>query len=187
MTLTSSVTNALVVLIVVIVVFGVILGFAVSQNDLLNPKTSAASQRRIDEDTRHLTQVHHLEEQKQAKQDELEIEYNRQKAQLSLRLLPLRESAFAVAGAFGLLVVTSGTAILLVGLGYRWSGIAKSRDVWSSRAYRDARIQMARANERHLRQAVVPALVARDQSVSGDDGHRQKPIPLWRDHIATAA
>jgi predicted PurR-regulated permease PerM len=124
MTLTSSITNAVVILIVVVVIVGVVLGLFMSGSDLLNPTMSAAKQRRMDEETQHLAQMNWLEEQKLVEKNRIDIEHARQKAELSLVLLRIREYALTAAGALALVIVAIGTAILLAGLGYRWSRAA---------------------------------------------------------------
>jgi predicted PurR-regulated permease PerM len=187
MTLTSSITNAVVILIVVVVIVGVVLGLFMSGSDLLNPTMSAAKQRRMDEETQHLAQMNWLEEQKLVEKNRIDIEHARQKAELSLVLLRIREYALTAAGALALVIVAIGTAILLAGLGYRWSRAApqaahpitiQSEDAWRSRAYRDARIQEARLRERQRRQAPSSQPTMQDQSAFGNDGRQPERIPL---------
>jgi hypothetical protein len=57
----------------------------------------------------------------------------------------------------------------------------QNEDVWKVQAYRDARIQMARDNERYSREALSPKPVTQDRFASGDDGHRH-PIHQRRAH-----
>jgi hypothetical protein len=114
MTLTSSVTNALVGLIVVVVVIGVILGLALSGIDIFNPRTSAAAERQMNERTDYLAQMNAL--------DAIEIDYNKRKTELGLRLLPFREYVLTIAAGLALVALASGVAVLVAGLGVRLAG-----------------------------------------------------------------
>jgi predicted PurR-regulated permease PerM len=175
MTLTSSITSAVVALIVVVVVIGAILGLALSGTDLLNPKTSAAEQYRMDAQTDHQNRMNSLEEEKQAKKDKIEIDYFERKAKRSLELLSVREYTLTAAAAFALVMVAFGATFFLIRLGHRWSEVAQqaahlnasqNKDVWKSRAYHDVRIQMARANEWYLREMFSPAPTTQAPSAS---------------------
>jgi hypothetical protein len=122
MTLTSSVTNALVGLIVVVVVIGVILGLALSGIDIFNPRTSAAAERQMNERTDYLAQMNALEAEKQVELDAIEIDYNKRKTELGLRLLPFREYVLTIAAGLALVALASGVAVLVAGLGVRLAG-----------------------------------------------------------------
>jgi transcriptional regulator with XRE-family HTH domain len=188
---TSSVTNALVGLVVVVVISGVISGLALSGQDLLNPRTSAAEQRSMDVETAHKAQLNRLEEQKIAAENELEIAYARRKQELSLKLLLLREYVLTAAGAISLVIVAIGVAILLTRLGYNRSdptqqteplSVGQSEDVWQSPAYRQARIQAARANERYLREEFAKAF---PEAFSSQQAKRHQPASAVQDHPET--
>jgi hypothetical protein len=176
MTVTSSITNAVVVLIIVVVVIGVVLGVAISGTDVLNPRSSEAERDRVYEDIRHDRTVNLIEEQERTRAMEIK-----------LALLPIREYALAVAEVLALAIVAIGLTFLLIKLGYRWSGLAReaarstadqTEDVWKVRAYRDARIQEARANERYFREAFPPQPATPAPSVAGGDGHHPEPAPF---------
>ena len=185
MTLTSSITNAVVVLIVVVVVIGAVLGLTASGTDLLNPQTSMAKQRQIDAETAHMTELNRIAEQKLEEENRIEAELQKRKADLELTLLPIREYLFTAAQVFAVVIVAIGVAFLLARLGYRWSGIGdQAEDVWKVQAYRDARIQLARENERHFRGAFPPQPVAQAPSVAGGDGHHQVPAPFGAGNAA---
>ena len=173
MTLTSSITNAVVVLIIVVVVIGLVLGVAISGTDVLNPRSSEAERDRVYEDIRHVRAMNLIKEQEGTRVMEIK-----------LALLPIREYALAAAEVLALVIVAIGLTFLLVKLGYRWSGLAQqasrstadqTEDVWKVQAYRDARIQLARENEQHFREAFPPQPVAQAPSVAGGDGHHPGP------------
>jgi hypothetical protein len=176
MTLTSSITSAVVVLIIVVVVIGLVLGVALSGTDVLNPQSSEAERDRVYEDTRHEREMNLIEERERARAMEIK-----------LALLPIREYALVAAEVLALVIVAVGLTVLLVKLGYRWPGLAQqaprsiadqTEDAWKAKAYRDARIQLARENEQHFREAFPPQPVAQAPSVAGGDGHHPGPAPF---------
>jgi hypothetical protein len=188
MTISNSITNAVVAMIIVIVIVGTVLGLALSRNDLLNPTTSAAEQRRTDVETAHLAQVYWLAEQMQAEANELELEHQRQKRDLERAFLSIRNSVLIGAAAVAMVVVAIGVSILLVKLGNRWSVQAQRpaaaipgpiEEVWKVRAYRDARIEMARDRERRLRKAVSQERAGQARPVAADNGRSEEPVPDW--------
>jgi hypothetical protein len=161
MTLTSSITNALVGLIVIVVVIGVILGLSLAGIDIFNPRTSAALERQMDERTDYLAQVNALEIKKQAELDTIEINYNERKAELGLRLLPFREYVLTIALGLALVALAAGIAVLMAGLAVRLAS--------------DAQSGMAPA---------VPS--AQDRPDTGDGTSVQRPIPLFGDYSDAA-
>lgn len=181
MTLTSSITNAVVVMIIVVVIIGLILGLALAGNDLFNPTRSVGKKEQVTEDIRHDRALNTIKEDRErAKNDHLG-----QKMELELEFLPTRNRILTAAGALALVIVAVGVAILLIKLGDRWSSPVRQvapltadqeEAVWKIRAYRDARIQAARANERHFREAFSPETTRQKQPVPDNDRYRQEPI-----------
>jgi len=204
MTVSSSITNAVVVLVIVIVVIGLLLGVAVSGSDWVNPKTAEAKWEQINEQTRHQQALNELEESRLEQQIAFEIERQRARQEAELKLIQrgtdvklkameIREQALTGAGVVAVAILSVGVAAMLGLLGYRWSGMgqpgsrsatALSEDNWKSKAYRDARIEIARANEVHDRTVVARAATAQAQSASSDNG-RQEPVPSGMNHPAS--
>jgi hypothetical protein len=162
MIIRNSNLSAIVVVAIVVLIVGAVLGLELSDSELLNPITGEAERNRMEVETAHLAEVYWLEEQRQAQVNELELGHQRQKLELERAFLSIRNSVLIGAAAVGLVIVSIGVAILLAKLGDRWSVQAQqaavvapgpSEDVWKARAYRDARIRMARENERLLREA----------------------------------
>jgi hypothetical protein len=101
------------------------------------------------EEARHLAAVNRLREQRLVR-----------RAELVLRLQEILGHVLIAVGALATMVLAVGMAVLLARLGHRWAGASQrsSTDDWATKAYRDARIQMARANERHWREAQSPGI-----------------------------
>jgi hypothetical protein len=106
--------------------------------------------------------------------------------------MEIREQALTAAGVIAVAILSTGMAAMLGLLGYRWSGLgqqgshsatAVSKDAWQSKAYRDAIIAIARANESHIRTAVTREAAAQAQSASSDNGRRE-PVPSGMHHLA---
>lgn len=185
MTVSSSITNAVVVLVIVIVVIGLLLGVAVSGSDWVNPSTAEARQNQIDEQTRFQQARHDLDIAWQKAVQEAELKLLERETEVKLEAMTIREQALTSAGVVAVAILSIGMAAMLGLLGYRWSGLSQqgshsattaSKDAWKSRAYRDARIAIARENEAHFRAAVAREAAAQAQSASSDNG-RQEPVP----------
>jgi hypothetical protein len=195
MTLSSSITNAVVVMVVVLIVVGTILGLALAGNDLLNPHRSAAEQRLMDVETAHKANVNQLEERKIAAENELKIEYARRKQEQSLTLLQVRNYGLTLAAALALVILALGGAVFLARIGNIALGRARpatplvagqGEEMWQSLAYRQARIEAARTNERYFREAFAnvfsPPQVEREQHVPATQEKRREAVPSGADN-----
>jgi hypothetical protein len=160
MAVLNSVTGALVRLVVIVAFVGAILGLAISGTEVLNPKTSVAKQRQIEEQTRHQATINVLQEQQMAEETKAKLERRKRQAELELEMRQIRGYVIAASGGLALVIISVGLAILLVRLGRRWISVPQKTsdssseqrwDPWKSQAFRDARIREARAKERELR------------------------------------
>jgi uncharacterized protein YneF (UPF0154 family) len=197
MTITSSITNAVVVMIIVVVIVGTLLGFSVSKSELLNPVTSEANREWMEEETRHSQQLHQLEEHILTQEMELELAQTRaeyaarleslqKESELALTLRRTREKALTGAAVVAVAIVAVGVAVLLGLVGYRWTAPRQmaarpaadpNKDVWRSRAYRDARIEIARDNEVRSRTTLLTEPAASSQINLSDNGQRDGSGP----------
>jgi hypothetical protein len=181
-------------MVVVLIIVGAVLGLALAGNDLLNPHRSAAEQRSMDVETAHKATLNQLKEQKIAAENELEIAYARRRQEQNLKLLQVRDHGLTLAAALALVILALGGAVFLarVGdIGLRQArpaarGAGKGEDVWQSQAYRQARIQAARANERYFREAFAKAFpsapVARGQTAPVTQEKRREAVPAGADN-----
>ena len=182
MIIRNSNLSAIVVVAIVVLIVGAMLGLALSGSELFNRSEAEAERNRMEVETEHLAEVYWLEEQRLAEANELEREHQRQKLELERLFLSIRNSVLIGAAAVGLVIVALGAAMLLVKLGERWLVQAQqaavaapgpSEDLWKARAYRDARIEMARENERLLREARLREA----RPVASNNGRGEQPVP----------
>lgn len=186
MIIRNSNLSAIVVVAIVVLIVGAVLGLALSGSELLNPIKGKAERNRMEVETAHLAQVYWLEEQRQVEANELELEHQRQRLELERLFLSIRNSVLIGAAAVGLVIVAIGVAVLLVRLGDRWSVQAQqaavaapgpSEDAWRARAYRDARIEMARENERLLWEARLRERAREARPAAANNGRDEEPVP----------
>jgi predicted PurR-regulated permease PerM len=167
MAIVNPVPGAIVRLVLLVAIVGIILGVTLSGIEMLNPKMSAAKQQQISEQTRHRAALNAIEEQKATEEHRLEMERLRRRLEIELAIREVSGYALTIAGALALVILSVGVTVFLARYSRRWSGLsgAMDEDKWKSKAYRDARIQIARENElRHRR-----AMLAGERN--GDDGH----------------
>jgi hypothetical protein len=153
-------------------------GFGLSKIDLLNPATSAATQRQMDEQTRHMKAMNALEEQKTAQDIQLELERQRLRAQNDALLQANRSRALTATLIAALAILVPGLWVV-VALAIRAQTrtqpaprtVAVEHSPWHNDAFREAMIQLARERERLIVQQRILAQRSQDEHPS-QDNHR---------------
>ncbi len=200
MSVNTSVTSALVGLVVVMLVAGLVMGLAFTGTDLLNPRTSEARANEMNQATEYQAQMdaidleHHqweLEAQAAAQEEQLhqetefqgqrqeqELAHQRKRDALRLTLLQIREGVLLGAGVLALLSVGGGLTFYLVSLGRRAQRL--QRDPWQSPEWRENMRRLAQANERLLRH-LESSRRSPDKEVAGGGNGRHRE-PVWSEN-----
>ncbi len=179
MMVNNSVTGALVLLILTILVIGLVAGLALSNSDLLNPYRNQAEAERmrqeaatqaqreaIDLQTYQREQELHLQALEQQQADERAYWQARQETQLSLMRL-----------AGTTIMATIDLALLILAIAVAFRIIAQARHVWtqSSAEVQDLRARMRRLAQENERLTRRLNLLEREMALTdGGNGHRKE-------------
>lgn len=134
MSVFNSISNALVVLMVILMIAGGVLGMAVSDTDLFNPWTSKANASRIEVDTTHQQNLY-IEEERRVQADndfyieQMQVELEKEKALADVEveslknqnkiLESLRISIISAVSTFlNYLGILSPICLLIISIGY---------------------------------------------------------------------
>lgn len=196
MSVNTSITNALVVLVVIMLVAGLVMGLAFAGTDLFNPKTSTARANEIDRASEYQAQkdaidlesyrqesdirAAALEEQLRQEaefrrqQQEQELAHQRELQALALKWFEIRQSVLLGVIAVTLLLAGGGLAFYLTSLGYRV--LRQRHDPWQSAEWRESVRTLARSNEMLLRHLQLAGFQTGSPVVIGGNGHHREPV-----------
>lgn len=167
-----SVSKALVWLVVLLVIVGTVLGLALSGSDLLNPTTHSAEAQRIS-----------IENQRIARQNEIDLRHDQEKKQQELRHLQARNEldlelrwVFGYVLAAAVIILSIGAAIGLALLLANRGRKPSHAEVWTPErrdlAIREARLQ--EREERLERMYLQQRLSQLTEVYAGNDGNGRK-------------
>ncbi len=184
MLVNNSITGALVLLVVVMLVIGVFAGLAISDSDLVNPYRNQAEAERIRQEAAIQAQRDAIDLQTYQREQELRLQaLEQQRADEQAYRQAWQEAKLHLLRMAGTTVmITIDLAALILGIAVAFRVIAPARRIWiqSSAEVQATRGQMrrlARENERLLRRL---NLLEQEMALTeGGNGHR-KESPIRR-------
>jgi ABC-type transport system involved in cytochrome bd biosynthesis fused ATPase/permease subunit len=156
MSVNTSITNAVIGLVLVTILIGAFLGVLLGGTELLNPYSSRATAQQMEMETAIQAQRENVDleiyEQEQADllafrqaQRELELAHQAEKQALDLKMTRIRGTAFTIAGCVAMVLVGGGFAFYLI------SAVRRNRDSVDKQEeidrLRNELLRLARANE----------------------------------------
>jgi len=182
MMVNNSVTGALVLLVLAMVVIGLVVGLALSNSDLVNPYRSQAEAERIRQEAALQSQRETIDLQAYQREQELRLRAleQQQADERAYRQARQETQLFLMRMAGTTIVAILDLALLILFIAVAFRIIAQARRVWtqSSAEVQELRAQMrrlARENERLTRQ--LNALQQEMALTEGGNGrHEERPI-----------
>lgn len=201
MSVNTSITGAVVVLVVLMLIAGAVLGLALSDTDVFNPYNGRAEANRMNVEAEYEAQVqtadleyYRTERAAQAaavvEQYRQEVEFRRRQQEqelanqldrqgLELALYKLGVTVLLAVGALALLVVGGGAAYYFVSLGR--AAQHRRQDPWRSPEWRRAMRQVGQYNEIWQRYRRAGQSEGASATVGGGNG-RGDPLTVGRPH-----
>jgi hypothetical protein len=181
MSVNTSITGALVVLIIVVLAAGLIMGLAFAETDIFNPRTSKAEAHQIQQDTdyenkKRAIELEHYQRELEAQatfeeqQRQLDLEKQRKRQALDLAWGPIRQAVLLAV----VISIGSGLTYYLVSIGHR--ARRAQADPWQSPIWRENMRRIAQLNEYLLRTVQSSRQPSATKADVAGNGREREPI-----------